>query len=72
MAKSLNRRLLERVRAILHHSSLPKTLWGEGVLFAVWLKNRTSTHVLGNVTLYERLYWDKPNLGGVPKWGQCV
>ncbi len=72
MAESLNCHLLERVRAILHHSSLPKTLWGEGVLFAVWLKNRTSTHILGNVTPYEHLYQDKPNLGGVPEWGQHV
>ncbi len=72
VAESLNRRLLEHVCAILHHSSLPKTLWGKGVLFAVWLKNCTSTHVLGNITPYECLYRDKPNLGGVPKWGQCI
>ncbi len=72
VAESLNRRLLECVHAILHHSSLPKTLWGEAVLFAVWLKNHTSTRVLGNVTPYEHLYRDKPNLGGVPEWGQRV
>ncbi len=72
VAESLNRCLLERVHAILHHSSLPKTLWGEGVLFMVWLKNRTSTHILSNITPYEHLYQDKPNLGGVPEWGQRV
>ena len=72
VAESLNRRLLERVRAMLHAADLPKNLWGEAINHAVWLKNRTSTRVLGNVTPYERLYGDKPNLGGVPEWGQRI
>ena len=62
VAESLNRRLLERVRAMLHYTQLPKNLWGEAIMFAVWLKNRTSTRALGN----------KPDLGGVPEWGQRV
>jgi hypothetical protein len=72
VAESLNRRLLERTRAILHHSGLPKHLWGEAVNHATWLKNRTSTWALGNTTPLERLYGDKPNLGNVPEWGQRV
>jgi hypothetical protein len=39
VAEVLNHRLFERVRAILHHSQLPKSLWGEAVMFTVWLKN---------------------------------
>jgi transposase InsO family protein len=31
VVESLNRRLGERVRAVLHHSSLPKHLWGDAV-----------------------------------------
>jgi transposase InsO family protein len=72
IAESLNRRLLERVRALLHQADLPKNLWAEAIKFAVWLKNRTSTKTLGNVTPYERLYGQKPNLSGVPEWGQSV
>jgi len=72
VAESLNRRLLERVRAILHHSQLPSALWGEAIMFAIWLKNRTSTRALGNTTPYERLYKTKPDLSGVPEWGQKV
>ena len=72
VAESLNRRLLERVRAMLHHAQLSKNLWGEAIMFAVWLKNRTSTRALGNVTPFERLYGSKPDLGGVPEWGQRV
>ena len=35
VAELLNRRLLERVRALLHHSQLPKNLWGEAIHFVV-------------------------------------
>jgi transposase InsO family protein len=72
VAESLNRRLLERVRAVLHHSQLPKNLWGEAIHFIVWLKNRTTTRALGKITPYEQLYGSKPDLGGVPEWGQRV
>jgi hypothetical protein len=72
VAESLNRRLVERVRAVLHQSGLPKTLWGEALNHVVWLKNRTSTRSLGNVTPYERVHGDKPSLAGVPEWGVPV
>ena len=72
IAESLNRWLLECVWAILHHSGLPKNLWGEAIQFAVWLKNCTSTRALSNVTPYEHLHGEKPDLGGVPEWGQHV
>ena len=73
VAESLNHRLLEQVRALLHHSGLPKTLWAKALHFAVWLKNRTSTRALGNrTTPFEKLTGTKPNLSGVPEWGQIV
>lgn len=73
VAKSLNRRLLERVCAVLHHSELPKNLWAEALRNAVWLKNRTSTKTLPNdTTPYERLYGIKPDLSGIPVWGQSI
>lgn len=72
VAKSLNRCLLERVRTMLHQAELPKNLWAEAINFTVWLKNRTSTKALGNVTPYEQLYGQKPNLGNMPEWGQHV
>jgi transposase InsO family protein len=73
VAESLNRHLLERVWAVLHQSDLPKNLWAEALHFAVWLKNCTSTQALGNnTTPYEKLYGNKPNLSGVPEWGQAI
>ena len=72
IAESINRQLLKHVRAMLHQLQLPKYLWGEAILHAVWLKNWTSTHVLGNTTPYEWLHGKKPNLSEIPEWKQCV
>jgi hypothetical protein len=47
---------LEKTRALLHQSKLPKNLWGEAIHHAVWLKNRTSTRALPDgKTPYELL-----------------
>ena len=46
----LNRTLLERIRAFAHGSGLPKSLWGEALRHAVWLKNRTGTRALDGKT----------------------
>ena len=72
VAESLNRRLMERVRAVIIQADLPKSLWAEAAQFVIWLKNRSLTRVLGDVTPYERLTGQKPNLAGVPEWGQRV
>jgi len=72
VVESLNRRLVERVCALLHQSRLPPMLWAEVLHFIVWVKNRTLTKALGNVTPFEKLTRRKPNISGVPKWGQRV
>src|SRR6267142_598588 len=72
VAESLNRRIMERIRACLIQSGLPKSLWVEAVNFVIWVKNRTTTKVLGDVTPHEKLTGRKPNLAGVPEWGQRV
>ena len=43
VVKRLNRTLVERVHAMMHASSMPKSLWGEAVMHATWVKNHTST-----------------------------
>ncbi len=73
VAELLNHRLVERVQAILHQSGLPKNLWGEAIHFCIWLKNQMSTQAIGQATtLFERLTGHKPNLAGMPEWGQCI
>ena len=39
IAERLNRTLLEHICAITHTSGLPKSLWGEALRHATWLKN---------------------------------
>jgi hypothetical protein len=68
----LNHHLLEHVHAMLHQSGLPKMLWGEALNHTIWLKNCSSTQAIRNTMPYEQVYKCKPNLTGVPEWGQQV
>nr|GAT43053.1 polyprotein [Mycena chlorophos] len=69
VAERLNRTLLEKVRTMLHGSALPKTLWGEALKHAVWLKNRTLTKAVGGKTPYEVFTGKKPDLRDLHEWG---
>ncbi len=69
VAERLKHTLLERIRAFTHMSGLPKTLWGEGLRHATWLKNRTATHALDGKTPFEALFGMPPNLSGLRLWG---
>ena len=72
VVESLNRWLLECIHAMIHESWLPKFLWGEAIGHVVWLKNWTSTHIIGHTTPFKQLYHLKTNLAGAPEWGQVV
>ncbi|KIO08044.1 hypothetical protein M404DRAFT_78898, partial [Pisolithus tinctorius Marx 270] len=72
VAEHLNRTLLEKVRAMLHESSLPHTLWGEAVRHAVWLKNRTPTKALDGGTPLEAATGKKPDLSRARAWGSNI
>jgi transposase InsO family protein len=69
IAERLNRTLLERVRALTHTSGLPKSLWGEALRHAAWLKNRTATRALDGKTPYEAVYGQSPDLSDLRRWG---
>ena len=72
VAERVNRTLLERTRAMLHAAHLPNMLWGEALMHAVWLKNRTSTKALNGKTPYEILTGNKPNLADLHEWGSKI
>ncbi|PPQ83602.1 hypothetical protein CVT26_001384 [Gymnopilus dilepis] len=72
VAERRNRTIVERTRALLHASGLPKFLWGEGVRHVVWLMNRTSTKALDGMTPYEAAFGKKPDLRGLREWGEKV
>ena len=69
VAEHLNRTLLEQVCAFTHESSLPKTLWGEALQHAIWLKNRTATCALDGKTPFKALYGHPPDLLNLQLWG---
>src|SRR6266850_2124736 len=72
VAESLNWCIMERICACLIQSGLLKSLWAEAMNFIIWVKNCTTTKVLGDITPHEKLTGRKPNLAGVPEWGQRV
>ena len=72
IAERLNRTLMEKVRAMLHDSKLPKFLWGEALKYAVYVKNHTWTHALDNTTPFEVLTSSKPDISNLRAWGQKV
>jgi hypothetical protein len=72
IAERLNRTLLERIRAFSHTSGLPKSLWGEALRHATWLKNRTATRALDGKTPFEALYGRPPDLSALRIWGSTV
>jgi hypothetical protein len=69
VAERLNRIVLERVRAMLHASGLPKFLWGEAALYAVWLKNRSLKRALPDTTPLKLATGHKPDLRNLREWG---
>ena len=72
VAERRNRTIVERIRALLHASGLPKYLWGEAARHVVWLMNRTTTKAISEKTPYEAAFGKKPNLSEVREWGEKV
>jgi hypothetical protein len=55
-----------------HASGLPQNLWGEALMYVIWVKNRSVSRVLDGKTLYELLTGMKPDLRNMHEWGVCV
>jgi len=72
VAERRNRTIVERVRALLHASGLPKNLWAEAARHVVWLLNRTTTKAVEGMTPYEAAFGKKPNLKGLREWGETM
>ena len=61
--------LTNSVRAMLHDSGLPKSLWAEAFSTATYVHNRTPTTALGGLTPYEVLYETRPNISDLRAFG---
>lgn len=68
-AERLNRTLLESARSMLSDSGLPKRFWAEAVNTATYLRNRSPTKVLSNVTPTEVWTGEKPDVSGIRVFG---
>ena len=62
VAERLNRTLVEMARSMLLDAKLPKRFWAEAVSTAVYLKNRTSSKPLQDMTPYEAWHGRKPSV----------
>jgi hypothetical protein len=72
IAKRLNCMLMKKVCALLHCSGLPQNLWKEALHHSTWLKNCTSTCVLGGKMPWEALHGHLPDLHGLKHFSEMV
>ena len=70
-AERLNRTLLERVRAMLGDSGLPKKLWAEAVVTANYIRNRSPVSTRDK-TPWELFFGKKPDVAGMRVFGARV
>ena len=64
-----HRHILNVARALLFQASLPLKFWGECVLTAAYLINRTPSKLLNGKTPYEMLYRTTPSYGDIKLFG---
>lgn len=63
------RTLTERARSMLHGRGLPRTLWGEAMITATYLRNMTCTFKNGNQTPFEFWHNKNPDLSKMEVFG---
>ncbi len=69
VAERCFRTLFERTRAILTSAKLPARLWGKAIMTVIYLKNRSPTTALDQITPYEAWYGKKSDLSNLHTFG---
>lgn len=70
IAERLNRTLVNMIRSMLSHASLPKTFWAEALVTAVYIRNRVTCRALGPRTRpYEVWNGRKPDVSHLRVFG---
>lgn len=70
VAERINRTLVEMSRCMLIDSKLPEFLWAEAINTAVYLRNRSPTKMLSNMTPYEAWSGRKPSVSHLEVFGR--
>jgi len=69
VAERANRTLVEMARSMMVHSSADKSLWGEAIMTAMYLRNRSETSTLPDMTPYEAWFGKKPGVSHLKVFG---
>ena len=72
VAERLNRTLIESVRTMLADSRLPHRFWAEALSTAVYLRNRSPTKALEEITPHEAWSGTKPDVSSLRIFGSCA
>lgn len=73
VAERMNRTLLEKARSMIAESRMDKQFWGEAVLNAAYVTNRSPTRALNvNKTPAEIWFGKRPNLSNVRVFGSTA
>ena len=72
LAERINRTIMDKVRSLIFNSNTIPSLWGEALLAAVYLYNRTPHSSLNYKTPYELIYKEKPNISNIRVWGSIT
>ena len=71
-AERINRTLFNKVRALIIESNLAKKYWGDAILSATYLYNRTPNSTIEYKTPYELKYGYKPSIKNIKIWGSLA
>ena len=69
VAERMNRTIMETTRSMLYHAHLPLKFWAEAVSTAVYLRNRSPTSSLNDVTPFEAWFKEKPDVSNMKVYG---
>ena len=72
VAEQMNLTLVETVRSMLIDLKLPKKFWAECLLTAVYLRNRSPTKAVLEMTPFEAWYGHKPDVSHLRVFGCLV
>ncbi len=71
IAERMNRTLVEALRSMMFHAGMPKEFRAEAIHTAAYVQNRSPTSSLKEVTPFQRMYGQKPDVSNLGVLG-CI